>query len=601
MQNSIHCSSEGRSWTDLISNATFISHGDADDPRPWLKEVPGGAQDVGPFIHELVHHWCFDSVVGAALSTVAHRAMLTAHALVVQRPSNVSPPQMGEDVLADLRAALLAVNGPPQAGMINTEPAALKRSLVGDIVRMEIATAMLRPFAEGLALFAEFDAVSRVSSDAWSPLPVVLSTYFAGMERERQHKLPYPMSTLHTALEVLAAYRLDIGTIDKKSALFTRSLSCAYDGGYLAGYLAVKHMWAHLCTKDPRLTGESDLTMTFLRSHFYDDPVLANLILDTSPVEVGAGAIVDRMQQRIVELEQVHAAHIGTFERHVVESDSPSANAVQERIMAIVTKLHRDDLGWLLGDLSVVLSRRRELTLASVPVTLQRRNPDGEFRVSWAGTWLDDLRAEDWISPPAGDVVEATLEVVGGLSSGRRFLDRAAIVTVAGKPVACRAYGLPDKQAVIRSEMLSVHRTRKDMESSTSVMDWVVEQLIADSPATSAVVEHYRAQLPAIVDDAYRDTALWHATGPAAADHCAELMAEDGLTALLESEDHRRGLALIGLAYSVNPNEAFLRTQFERLSLNLDATLEAVTACRALHGFPPVIRQTASRHYFTVI
>jgi hypothetical protein len=51
-----------------------------------------------------------------------------------------------------------------------------------DVIRIQAAMTLLRPLAEGLALFAEFDALSRTQSRAWSPLPIALVLNFAGPE-----------------------------------------------------------------------------------------------------------------------------------------------------------------------------------------------------------------------------------------------------------------------------------------------------------------------------------------------------------------------------------------------------------------------------------
>jgi hypothetical protein len=249
-----------------------------------------------------------------------------------------------------------------------------------------MAAAVLRPFAEGLAMFAEFDAVSRVDSEATSPLPWILAVYFAGLDSAKYQSTPEPFATLYRALDVLGAYRLNAETLEKKADLLVSPLASAYDGGYLAGYLAVKSMWRHLCEKQARLRGETDLTLAFMRSYFYDDPVLAGLILDTGDPEASSLAVATRVQRRIDTFENIGSDDVTAFEQRLIDAGNrapgshPSggilvdgAVEVAERITAVLGDLERDDLSWTVGDMRRLMARRRDMTLTSVPVTLESR------------------------------------------------------------------------------------------------------------------------------------------------------------------------------------------------------------------------------------
>lgn len=78
-----------------------------------------------------MHHWCFQSAVGSTLSLLYLRARRTA--LVISVQEEKSTPASDSDVVEDLGRYELVVN-------------------------------LLRPLAEGLALFAEFDVVPQRSS-----------------------------------------------------------------------------------------------------------------------------------------------------------------------------------------------------------------------------------------------------------------------------------------------------------------------------------------------------------------------------------------------------------------------------------------------------
>ena len=65
--------------------------------------------------------------------------------------------------------------------------------------------------------------------------------------------------------------------------------------------------------------------------------------------------------------------------------------------------------------------------------------------------------------------------------------------------------------------------------------------------------DYLAENLAAIVDSAYRDTALWSARDESAVDECALLMRERGLYKLFGSTDLLKRIALFGLAAGINP------------------------------------------------
>src|SRR5687767_4294217 len=118
-----HCSLDSQAWTDLISNVTSLEPRlTNDDPSPWLGWGTAGPERLGVFLHEATHHWCFLSPVGFALAGMAMRS----------------------------RQKMLRYLEQPDASAT--------RALTADIGRVNATVAFLRPMAEGLALFAEFDS-----------------------------------------------------------------------------------------------------------------------------------------------------------------------------------------------------------------------------------------------------------------------------------------------------------------------------------------------------------------------------------------------------------------------------------------------------------
>src|SRR5262249_21945978 len=118
----LHCALSASAWTDLPSNAVALADklGVAS-----LKQLCAGRLTddlLAAAVHELTHHWCFASPVGQAL-TLLHL-----------------------ETLCQVASAGGSIQG------ANAE------RLLARVARYEQVVAGLRPIAEGMALFAEFEA-----------------------------------------------------------------------------------------------------------------------------------------------------------------------------------------------------------------------------------------------------------------------------------------------------------------------------------------------------------------------------------------------------------------------------------------------------------
>jgi hypothetical protein len=102
-------------FVDLISNTVVLE--EIDFAKHYAKIFSQSLLQhaLGPALHELTHHWCFDSPVG---STLALLKLESNHAIFTGRS---------------------------------------QRDVFDPFARLRIATQILRPIAEGLALFAELD------------------------------------------------------------------------------------------------------------------------------------------------------------------------------------------------------------------------------------------------------------------------------------------------------------------------------------------------------------------------------------------------------------------------------------------------------------
>jgi hypothetical protein len=172
--------------SDLLSNATRIVPQPDEDPRPWLGDVASGNGQLLTFIHEATHNWCFTSTVVHAQLHLAARAEINAATLValgdgrVRRGGDSEPGPL--ELFSELFHALSQDPRPRVGENIQRVRDQLSLAVHDDVIRLEVVQALLRPLAEGLALFAEYDAVSRANSKAWSPLPMAVALNFAGLD-----------------------------------------------------------------------------------------------------------------------------------------------------------------------------------------------------------------------------------------------------------------------------------------------------------------------------------------------------------------------------------------------------------------------------------
>lgn len=191
----------------------------------WIKGRPvAGSGLLANFLHEWTHRWCFDSRVGSALA------------------------------LLRMRAAARSLLG---------------RSAMDDHVRCMTATTLLEPLAEGLALFAEFDAYPGESD--WLSQTLTAATFYFTPAVETSGR---PLIPLQGLLQTL---RRDPALLERKAGIYAKRASTT--DPYLLGYLSVKSLWCQLAA-NCRALNDRDLFLSYLRSYIYDDPGLVVAMLE---------------------------------------------------------------------------------------------------------------------------------------------------------------------------------------------------------------------------------------------------------------------------------------------------------------------------------
>jgi hypothetical protein len=231
-----------------MTNAMVVSDFELAEYLEWIRGRPVvGSSVLANFLHEWTHRWCFDSPVGYALA------------------------------LLRMRAACRNYRG---------------RSAFDDYARCMTASAILEPFAEGLALFAEFDTYPGKSRWMSQTLATSLILFAPAVETDDK-----PLLLLEGLLQKL---RRDPLLLERKAGIYAGPVSVL--DPYLIGYLSVRSLWCRMAVACSELN-DRDLFLSYLRSFFYDDPGMVLRMLDTYPSELHASqAIVNHFLARINDL-----------------------------------------------------------------------------------------------------------------------------------------------------------------------------------------------------------------------------------------------------------------------------------------------------------
>jgi hypothetical protein len=179
-------------------------------------------------IHEVCHFWCFDSFVGQAIALIEFRQRLLARIL-------------------------------PSGGKLDRN----------DLFRASVANALMTPLAEGMALLTEFD-IWRSEHQGTIRTPIALvDLLIAG---SRNIKEDYRAFLVSWSLE---RHRDTVGFIRRKMNLYLSDFEVAE--GYVSGYMTLKNLLMPLAMAFAGVKQET--VLQFLKEYFWNDPVLARLIL----------------------------------------------------------------------------------------------------------------------------------------------------------------------------------------------------------------------------------------------------------------------------------------------------------------------------------
>ena len=273
-----------RSWTDPVSNRMLLHELNLRTEIPRITSGrPLPLDTLQSFLHEATHQWCFSAPVGKALALLTIRARSRAW----------------------FRLGSKATKSPH-----SESPEECTRNLFADVVRAEIASELLRPLAEGMALYAEFDAVPGAFEVVAQPLANAQRLYTPLEEVAEIFRQPETATAERTRKlfelyeQLLLSVRWSEAAVERKSNLFCQPLDVG-EGGYLAGYLAVKQLVRTLRGGSERARQDSSLCLMFLRTFFYCDMGLVATILAPGEPDVFTERILHYLRLRFRQFDEL--------------------------------------------------------------------------------------------------------------------------------------------------------------------------------------------------------------------------------------------------------------------------------------------------------
>lgn len=236
-----HYAPESHGYTDLVTNHVLLSGLQIDH---YVRRLGDRSIEISPvvatFLHESTHHWCFDSLVGGTIAMLELQAM--RHATVSRCATHKEQYHVFDCLL-----------------------------------RARVASNLLRPLAEGLALFAEYDAVPGASPQISTPLLGAIYCFGLPTMAEDDKLLPWKAT--------LQLLRRSPGFCARKASVLQRPFSC--EDAYLPGYMSVKSLWRSAARRSSQFM-DTDLFLAFVKGYFYEDPRFVSAILDPEAKEVRA-------------------------------------------------------------------------------------------------------------------------------------------------------------------------------------------------------------------------------------------------------------------------------------------------------------------------
>jgi hypothetical protein len=231
---------------------------------------------LSDFMHELTHYQCMYSIVGNSLT------------LLWLRSTRVSDGRSLEQKAAD----------------------------VAKVVAFQT---LMRPWLEGMAMFAEFDATPGNSEIISKLMTETIRHFIRGEDGPWSKALTDPEQRDGAICTWLANYRFSPVLIRRKADFLLSPLS-THEGGYLAGYLCVR-AFQERCASVSDLGLDTDFVLTYLAHLLMDDFALVDILLADHDDPVNAIQAVEEhvisrmMSMASQEFAEAVATDMKYFER----------------------------------------------------------------------------------------------------------------------------------------------------------------------------------------------------------------------------------------------------------------------------------------------
>lgn len=511
----IHCSAGNTAnFTDPPLNLTVLSALQLKHLPKLLREAKLPDICLPTFIHEATHHWCFQSPVVSTLAYLQLRARRRAKMLedMPSVSSDISP----YDVLED-------------------------------VIRYETAIAMLRPIAEGLALFAEFDAFYRNSPVI--ALPLMWTYYFFIGHDKSEIELKSKIDNFRQSLnELLWKYRVGKECCEQKAGLLAHPMS-TINKVYLPGYLTVKNLWHEAVSRCERFQ-DTNLFLTYLRGFFYDDLGLVAVLLDQQMYEFNsANSICMYLQNRFKQFLKCDLdAYVAAYENEVSargKSSFPYGSQKhftqpnlyqlgQQSLQALLFEVVTDSDDCLIW----IISRRELMSLCSFQVPV--RVSSGTTFVTLNNTIMSGVTTLPNVEDGEG---EGSIDYVISPSGGYQ----AFTISLSGKLVSVVFGGIVDEDK--RNVFTKYQINRSFIQKEAQVFKEALDNVLHD-PRVEYIHNHITREVAGVVKAYYRGLSLALVPDDRL-DHCFNLMSKYGFYGILNRRSSLvRILASLSVYYS---------------------------------------------------
>jgi hypothetical protein len=272
----------GPAFNDPLSNVVFLGEGIS--PREIIEDVKRGTYPtrcLGPFLHEGTHHRCFDSPTGYALLGIEGFSRGSWWHTLECRKSKGEQSVCAENYTCFNRALLRAIYQ------------------------------LLTPLAEGLALYGELDAVPGSSAATSSMSLNTLSVF-------RYNDMIKTMLASNGVDEVYADLRTweTSERADPKGTFSATRNVLSHPGDlpslrpYRVGYEWIKRLVSGIHEHSASARKDTDVTLAFLCSYFFEDWKFAHMIARSSWSVIGdikpsctLGDLGEYLKRRIAALQ----------------------------------------------------------------------------------------------------------------------------------------------------------------------------------------------------------------------------------------------------------------------------------------------------------